>query len=204
VKAQRVLVLGCVCAIALAALPFARRANAQQDQSLAQKAREVRRQEKAAPKATKVWTNENLPTSAPLSVVGKTAPAGASAPAEPAQASKGTGKPQSAAELRSRLADLQAQLKDAKEKLHSVRVDLNIAQREYKLDSDQFYSSPDYNSNRQGKAKLDADQSRIRDKQSLVDEEQQKVDELQKKIAAVEDKLKAAQPQSAAKSEGAA
>lgn len=196
-KAQKLLILPFACAWALVAWP--RVAPAAQNQSLAQQAQKVREQEKTSPKATKVWTNENLPTSAPLSVVGQPAPQPSANPQTAAQeAPKSAAKPESAAELHSQLADLQSKLKDARADLHSAQVDLNIAQREYKLDSNQFYSSPDYNSNRQGKAKLDADQSRISDKQSSADAAQQKVDELEKRITAVQDKLKAQRSQSAA------
>jgi hypothetical protein len=166
-------------------------------QSLAQKASKVREQEKTAPKAKVVWTNENLPTSGDVSIVGKVPPQANAPSTSAAQAgavAAPSGNANDLAELTGMRAKLESQLVDAKNKLKSAQTDLNIAQREYKLDSDQYYSAPDYASNQQGKAKLDADQNQITAKQAAVDAAQKKVTDLQKQIDEVNDKLKAATP----------
>jgi chromosome segregation ATPase len=171
----------------------------QSGQSLAQKASKVTEQEKAAPKAKIVWTNENLPTSGDVSIVGKVPPQANATNTSAAQAGAvAAPSANDAAELTAKRAKLESQLADAKNKLKSAQTDLNIAQREYKLDSDQYYSAPDYASNQKGKAKLDADQNQITTKQSAVDAAQKKVTDLQKQIDEVNDKLKASTPHAAA------
>ena len=83
-------------------------------------------------------------------------------------------------------------MEDAKKELKSGKKDLDLAQRLQKLDSDQHYSTPDYNSDQAGKAKLDADQKQVTAKQAEVDAKQKKVDDLQKKIDDLNAKLKEA------------
>ncbi len=68
-KAQRMAVLFGVC-LFLAGLPAVAAAQ-QTGQSLGDAARKVKEQQKQAPKTKVVWTNDNLPTSATVSVVGQ-------------------------------------------------------------------------------------------------------------------------------------
>ncbi len=164
----------------------------QQDQSLAEKARQVREKEQNAPQAKMVWTNQNLPTNAALSIVGRVTPPAESAATPQAAATAQSEKPADAAELESELAKLKSQLDEAKKDLKSAKTDLDLAQRLQKLDSDQHYSTPDYESDQAGKAKLAADQKQVTAKQTEVDAKQKKVDDLQKKVDDVSAKLKAA------------
>lgn len=172
------------------AVPLAAHAQ-QQDQSLAEKARQIREKEKTSPKASVVWTNQNLPTDAALSIVGIAQSSSTQQSAAGAQATQND-KVADASELESELANLKAQLEGAKKDLKSVQKDLDLAQRLQKLDSDQHYSTPDYKSDQAGNAKLDADQKQVTAKQAEVDAKQKKVDELQKKIDDLNAKLKEA------------
>jgi len=56
-----------------------------------------------------------------------------------------------------------------KEKIKEALNDLDLLKREYQLDQDSFYSSPDYAKNTLGKEKLDALKQQISDKQQDVD-----------------------------------
>lgn len=190
-KARKAAILLGVFAVVSLSLP----AGAQQSgQSVAQKAQKLKEQEKTAPKAKVVWTNDNLPTSSDLSIVGKVPPQENSTNVSAGQTgavAAPSANVNDVAELTAKRAKLESQLGDAKDKLKSAQTDLNIAQRGYKLDSDQYYSAPDYASNQQGKAKLDADQNQITAKQTEVDDAQKKVTDLQKQIDEINDKLKA-------------
>jgi hypothetical protein len=177
-----------VCAF-FACVPGAVLAQQTTGQSVADAARKTKEQQKQAPKAKTVWTNDNLPTSARVSVVGETPQQGNAAngtvqpgeQVEPASASDlDTGDP----------SKTKNELAEAQKTLDSLKTDLDIAQREYKLDSDQYYGTPDYASDQQGQAKLEADKSKISAKQQEVDAAQKKVDELQKQVDSLNEKMK--------------
>jgi hypothetical protein len=65
-----------------------------------------------------------------------------------------------------------------KEKIKDAQSDLDLLQREYQLDQDSFYSSPDYAKNTSGKEKLDAMKQQITNKQ-------QELDQLKARLAAL-------------------
>lgn len=170
-----------VCLASMPALCIAQ----QKSQSVAEAARKAKEQQKQA-KAPVVWTNDNLPTSATVNVVGQPAassPAGNAATADQQAVADSADSDTTKDKL---TADLAAARKD----LDSAKTDLDLAQRESKLDSDQFYSTPDYASNQQGQAKLDADKSQVTTKQQVVDAAQKKVNDLQKQLDELNDKSK--------------
>lgn len=187
-KSQTIGILLAGCASLAAPLGLAA-----QQQSLAEKARQIREKEKNAPQAKMVWTNQNLPTTAALSIVGRVTPPVIESAATPQASSPAQNeKPADAAQLESELAKLKSQLEEAKKDLKSAKKDLDLAQRLEKLDSAQHYSTPDYESDQAGKAKLDADEKQVTAKQADVDAKQKKVDDLQKKVDDASAKLKAA------------
>ena len=65
-----------------------------------------------------------------------------------------------------------------KEKIKDAQSDLDLLQREYQLDQDSFYSSPEYAKNTSGKEKLDAMKQQISNKQ-------QELDQLKARLAAL-------------------
>lgn len=172
----------------------------QSSQSVAAAARKAQEKEKDAPKAKTVWTNDNIPnTPGGVSVVGPPASSSSSAAAtstEPAPASANANalteadKEKLAPERAKALSDLE----DARKQLDSVKTDLDIAQREYDLDSAQFYSTPDYSKDQQGQAKVDAEKSVIATKQQAVDAAQKKVDDLEKLLKSLGGEEKPAPP----------
>ncbi|MGB6877261.1 MAG: hypothetical protein WBD87_14640 [Candidatus Acidiferrales bacterium] len=191
-RVQRVAMLLGICAF-LAGLPAAAAAQ-QTSQSLGDAARKAKEQQKQAPKAKIVWTNDNLPTSASVSVVGQPSQQDASNTSE-AQPGGEAGTPPSASDAGTLAGDLSktsAELAEAQKKLDSLKTDLDIAQREYKLDSNQYYSTPNYAADQQGQAKLDADKSQIAAKQQAMEAAQKKVDDLQKQVDSLNEKLKTA------------
>jgi len=147
-------------------------------QSVAEAARRARAQKKNNEKPAKVITDETLDvkkgdvqsaTAEQLRIPGSPEtqaqpPAGAgnaqtgaagNAPANaPTQGSKNASEDdKTRAALKERVA--------LKEKIKDAESDLDLLQREYKLDQDSFYSSTDYARNTSGKEKLDAMKQQI-------------------------------------------
>jgi hypothetical protein len=149
-----------------------------QETSLADAARNARQQKKAPPKAAKVWDNDTISqTTGRISVVGQTPPPGAATEAKPAEAKA----PEMTAGAK---AALEAELTAAKDKLATVKTDLDILQRKYVLDRQAFYGKVDYASDRAGAAALQGEQSQIDSQQQQVADAQKKIDELQEKLKA--------------------
>jgi hypothetical protein len=163
----------------------------QDSQSVAEAARRARAQKKNTEKPPKVITDETLdvkkgdvqsataeqpripgtpeaqtqPAAGAAANVQAGAPADASAAQPPKNASE-----EARAALKERVA--------LKEKIKEAQTDLDLQQREYKLDQESFYSSPDYANNTSGKEKLDAMKQQIADKQ-------QELDKLKARLAAL-------------------
>ncbi len=180
IAAVLVLVPGISSAIFAAAPQSSQRPS----QSVAEAARKTKEQQKDAPKAKTVWTNDNIP-SAPneVSVVGQPPSAPSSNETPPANASASSAADQE--KVAAERAKVSSDLDDAKKQLDSVKTDLDIAQRRYNLDAAQLYSTPDYSTNQQGQAKVDAEKAAIATKQQAVDAAQKKVDDLEKQLKAL-------------------
>ena len=155
-------------------------------QSVAEAARKAKEQKKAPAKEAKVITDDTIhlrPASADSGAppagtvvttnpgaeaspqVGSSAPANASAPAADAKNKE----------------EQNAEVAKAKEMLAQVQNELDVLKRELALDSDNFFSNPDYSHDATGKAKLDDLQKMIGDKQvSVEDLKRQLTDLLQK------------------------
>jgi hypothetical protein len=170
--------------LAAALLPAAAFAQSQDTQSVAEAARRARAQKKNTEKPAKVITDETLDvkkgdvqsaTAVQLTMPGSpetpaqpasgaaTAQGGASGDASSAQGSKIPSEDDKGrAALKERVA--------LKEKIKDAQSDLDLLQREYQLDQDSFYSSPDYAKNTSGKEKLDAMKQQITNKQQELDQ----------------------------------
>src|SRR5580704_8408081 len=170
--------------LAAALLPAAAFAQSQDTQSVAEAARRARAQKKNTEKPAKVITDETLDvkkgdvqsaTAVQLTMPGSpetpaqpasgaaTAQGGASGDASSAQGSKIPSEDDKGrAALKERVA--------LKEKIKDAQSDLDLLQREYQLDQDSFYSSPDYAKNTSGKEKLDAMKQQISNKQQELDQ----------------------------------
>ena len=76
-------------------------------------------------------------------------------------------------------AKIQAQINDAKESIASMKTDLDLMQRTEVLDSQMYYSKPDYSNDRAGARKLTDEQAKIAEKQQAMDEAEKKLAELE-------------------------
>ncbi len=157
--------------------------------SLAAAAKAAREAKKDQAKPARVWNDDTIPKSNDaISVVGQT-PGDDSA-----NASAGTGDAVNAAASGSAGAGgdaaavrgaLEASIQNAKEKLATIKVDLDLLQRTYTLDSQMYYIKPDYASDTAGAAKLQDEQDRIAAKQQEMDEEQKMIDQMEADLAKI-------------------
>jgi hypothetical protein len=161
--------------------------------SLAAAAKQAREAKKDQPKPARVWNDDTIPkSSAAISVVGQTpddnggaaAAPGDAAAAPPAAAANGSaGAGGGAAAGGSDRKALEGSIANAKEKLATIKVDLDLLQRTYTLDSQMYYIKPDYASDTDGATKLKDEQDQIAAKQQEMDDEQKKIDDLNAELA---------------------
>ena len=153
--------------------------------SLAAAAKQAREAKKDQPKSARVWNDDTIPKSnAAISVVGQTPDDNAGAAAAPAAAANGSaGASGGAAAGGGDRKALEGSIANAKEKLATIKVDLDLLQRTYTLDSQMYYIKPDYASNTDGAAKLKDEQDQIAAKQQEMDDEQKKIDDLNAELS---------------------
>jgi hypothetical protein len=177
--------LALLVGLTVALLPAAGFAQSQDTQSVAEAARRARAQKKNSEKPAKVITDETLEvkkgdvqsaTAEQLRIPGTPeTPAQPAAGAANAQSGGAAGDASANAQGSKNISDedkSRAILKQRvalKEKIKDAQSDLDLLQREFQLDQDTFYSSPDYANNPSGKAKLDAMKQQIADKQQELE-----------------------------------
>jgi hypothetical protein len=170
--------------------PTAQQQDAQSSStSLADAAKRAREAKKDQQKPAHVWDNDTVPKAgSQISVVGE-APASADADHSAAVAasdSSANGAAAATAPAKSSGENkdaLKSQLAGAKEKLSTVKTDLDLLERTYTLDSQMYYGKPDYSTDTDGAAKLKAEQDQIAAKQQEMDDQQNKIDELEAELA---------------------
>jgi hypothetical protein len=164
--------LGLPVVLAATLLPATAFTQSQDTQSVAEAARRARAQKKNSEKPAKVITDETLDvkkgdvqsaTAEQLRIPGtpETPAQPAAGAANPQGSQSGSDQEKARAILKQRVA--------LKEKIKDAQSDLDLLQREFQLDQDTFYSSPDYANNTSGKAKLDAMKQQIADKQQELE-----------------------------------
>ncbi len=164
--------------------------------SVAEAARKAKEQKKTAPKQSHVITEDTLslrPASAdtgaapPPGTVINTTPVMPSAetPASPKDASAEPAKSaESAAPAPAdakKAEEQAAEIAKAKEMLAQLQSELDLLKRQLALNSETYYSNPDYAHDTNGKAKLDDLQKMIGDKQISLQDLKQQLEELMQK-----------------------
>ena len=177
--------LALLVGLTVALLPAAGFAQSQDTQSVAEAARRARAQKKNSEKPPKVITDDTLDvkkgdvqsaTAEQLRIPGTPeTPAQPAAGAANAQSGGAAGNASANAQGSKNISDedkSRAILKQRvalKGKIKDAQSDLDLLQREFQLDQDTFYSSPDYANNPSGKTKLDAMKQQIADKQQELE-----------------------------------
>src|SRR5271157_2126687 len=146
------------------ALPLA--AQDSQDTSVAEAARRSRDQKKASAKPAPIITDDTLtpaPTSAPAAT-----PSAAPAPGAPVGVAPSSGSNTSDENAPSAADAAEKKKEDAealKQEVAALQSEVDLAQRSLSLDQDAFYSKPDFSNDKDGKAKLDAEEADLKQKQ---------------------------------------
>src|SRR5438128_3098214 len=151
--------------------------------SIAHVSRRARERKKTAAKPVRTITNDDMP-SAPVSVANS-----AEAQVNPAKAEDNAAATSDANQAQTapvndektgeKNAENAAALERAKKELAQAEHELDVAQRKAALDSDAYYSKPDFANDKDGKANLDAEAQQISDKKQAVETLKARVAELQ-------------------------
>jgi hypothetical protein len=157
------LILPLACSFAL---PLA--AQDSQNTSVAEAARRSREQKKASAKPAPIITDDTLtPAPTPAPGAATTAPAGQQSAvaavgvaAIPSNGTSGENAPSAADEAEKKKKDVEA----LKQQVTAMQGEVDLVQRSLSLDQDAFYSKPDFSNNKDGKAKLDAEQADLKQK----------------------------------------
>jgi len=151
--------------------------------TLAEAAKRARDAKRDQAKPAQVWDNDTVPkASGQISVVGE-APATADADnSAPGAAAPGDNSANGAPAKTEGSGALKSQISDAKDKLATIKTDLDLLERTNTLDSQMYYGKPDYQTDTDGAAKLKAEQDSIAAKQQEMDDQQKKIDDLEAEL----------------------
>jgi hypothetical protein len=146
---------------------------------LVEAARQAQERKRDQAKPVKVWDNDNIPSKpGDVSVIGET-------PAPSSDASAATDSTAAApvqAKPAPTRAEIESSVRDARQRLLTMKTDLDILQRTYDLDLQMYMSKPDYASDKEGAAKM-------ADEKAQVDAKRQEIADLEKKIQEMEGKM---------------
>jgi hypothetical protein len=174
-----------IAGVFLTGLSGAALAQSQDDSSpsVAEAARRARERKKTVAKPVRTLTNDDLST-APVS--GANA---AEAQVNPAKAEDNAAATSDANQAQTapvndektgeKNAENAAALEHAKKELAQAEHELDVTQRKAALDSDAYYSKPDFANDKDGKAHLDAEAEQISEKKQAVETLKARVAELQ-------------------------
>lgn len=151
--------------------------------SVAEAARRAREQKKAAAKPARSLTNDNLPATPVSGANAAEAQVNAAKAEDNAAATSDANQAQAAPvddeKTKEKNAENAAALERAKKELAQAEHELDVTQRKAALDSDAYYSRPDFANDKDGKANLDAEAQQISDKKQAVETLKARVAELQ-------------------------
>lgn len=157
----------------------------QDSQSVAEAARRAREKKKDPAKPAKVITDETLDVKkGDVQNAVAEEPKIAGAPEAARESANGAANP-AAADAKTQAAKdekLKKEIARVKDELKDALGDLELLQRENRLDQDTYYSEPNFASNTAGKQKLDEEQQKISGKRQEIDRLKAKLSDLQKSL----------------------
>lgn len=180
----RPIVLRSVFAVVLAGafLPMAF-SQPQNSQSVAEAARRAREKKKDSAKPAKVITDDTLDVKkGDVQSAVAEEPKIAGAPEAANQSANGTAAASDAKTQAPQDDKLKKEIAAVKERLKDALGDLDLLQRENRLDQDTYYSEPNFASDTAGKQKLDDAQQKMTDKRQEIDRLKSKLADLQKSL----------------------
>ena len=157
----------------------------QDSQSVAEAARRAREKKKDSAKPAKVITDDTLDVKkGDVQSAVAEEPKIAGAPEAANQSANGTASP-AAGDAKTQAASdekLKKEIAAVKERLKDALGDLDLLQRENRLDQDTYYSEPNFAGDTAGKQKLDDEQKKMSDKRQEIDRLKGKLTDLQKSL----------------------
>ena len=160
-------------------------AQSQDSESVAEAARKAREKKKDAAKPARVITDETLDVKkGDVQSAVAEEPKIAGAPDSKPQAGPGTPNPNpaNAAAKDEKREKLKKELTELKEHVKQSLMDLDLLQRENRLDQDAYYSQSNYGSDTAGKQKLEDEKQQISSKQEEVARLKAKLADLQREM----------------------
>jgi len=160
-------------------------AQSQDSESVAEAARKAREKKKDAAKPARVITDETLDVKkGDVQSAVAEEPKIAVAPDSKPQAGPGAPNPNptNAAAKDEKREKLKKELTELKEQVKQSLMDLDLLQRENRLDQDAYYSQSNYGSDTAGKQKLDDEKQQISSKQEEVARLKAKLADLQREM----------------------
>ena len=157
----------------------------QDSQSVAEAARRAREKKKDSAKPAKVITDDTLDVKkGDVQSAVAEEPKIAGAPEAANQSANGTANPASGDAKTHAASDekLKKEIAAVKERLKDALGDLDLLQRENRLDQDTYYSEPNFAGDTAGKQKLDDEQKKMSDKRQEIDRLKGKLADLQKSL----------------------
>ena len=157
----------------------------QDSQSVAEAARRAREKKKDPAKPAKVITDETLDVKkGDVQNAVAEEPKIAGAPEAARESANGAANPAAADAKTQATKDekLKKEIARVKDELKDALGDLELLQRENRLDQDTYYSEPNFASNTAGKQKLDEEQQKISGKRQEIDRLKAKLSDLQKSL----------------------
>ncbi len=152
----------------------------QDSQSVAEAARRAREKKKDAAKPTKVITDENLDVKkGDVQSAVAEEPKIAGAPDTKVQAATGAAAANASTQA-AKDEKLKKEVAAVKEQLKEALSDLDLLQRENRLDQDTYYSQPNNASDTAGKQKLADEQQQINEKRQEIERLKAKLADLQR------------------------
>jgi chromosome segregation ATPase len=153
-----------------------------QEQSVAEAARKAREKKKEAPKAAKIFTNDNMPKAgAEVSVVGSGAAPVTAAGEKPA--AKAGAEGEEPVDPSKDEAGWRAKFADMRTKIAQAEKELDILQRELNLMQQQYYSDPNKALREQYERKeINEHRKKIQDKQDELQRLRQQLTDLEDEL----------------------
>jgi len=174
-----------IACVFLTGLSGAALAQSQDDSapSVAEAARRAREKKKTAAKPVRTLTNDDLPAAPASGANAAEAQVNPAKAEDNAAAASDANQAQTAPvndeKTREKNAENAAALEQAKKELAQAQHELDVTQRKAALDSDAYYSKPDFANDKDGKANLDAEAQQISEKKQAVETLKARVAELQ-------------------------
>lgn len=174
-------------AAALLALPvLAQGTQPDSQKSLADLARDAQKNKPAPSPATKVWTNDNIPTTTGISTVGTADTGGSASAGGEGQSAAAETTARSPEELKKLEQEWRKKFQDQKDKIALLERELTVSKRENQIRATTYYADAGNRMRYENQAKYAEDdrkyQAEAAEKQKQIDEAKQKLEDMREEL----------------------